>query len=180
MEPPNDEPNPDAADAVMPDSSTIPLQSVGDHQQTLGMGPPQPPRNPPTWVLLWQTQVGGCNSPQLVPQDAPLLVPAIIPASATNMNPTSNTAPVPSTISNLWHCDNTGNGGTPHSSTLSHMHNTSHEYTGASTHPVTFNLPLPDNIISPLGGWQTLSTYSTIPITQPIVPFNFSAQSSFW
>jgi len=43
-EPPNEEPNPDAADAAMPDSCTTPLQSVGDSQQTLGDGPPQPPK----------------------------------------------------------------------------------------------------------------------------------------
>jgi len=42
-EPPNEEPNPDAADAAMQDSSTVPLQSVGDHQQTLGDGPPTDP-----------------------------------------------------------------------------------------------------------------------------------------
>jgi len=58
--PPNEEPDPDATNVAMLDSSTVPLQSVGDQQQTLGDGPPTaPPRNPLTWVLLWQAQVGG-------------------------------------------------------------------------------------------------------------------------
>jgi len=39
-EPPEVEPNPVAEDVAMLDSTTAPLQSVGDHQQTLGDGPP--------------------------------------------------------------------------------------------------------------------------------------------
>ncbi len=35
-------------DADMPDSSTLPLLSVGDQQQTLGTGPPMAPYGPPT------------------------------------------------------------------------------------------------------------------------------------
>jgi len=42
MELPNEEPIPDATNVAMLDSSTVPLQSVGDHQQTLGDGPPEP------------------------------------------------------------------------------------------------------------------------------------------
>jgi len=39
MEHLDEEPNPNAVDAAMPNSSTIPLQSAGDHQQTtLGDG----------------------------------------------------------------------------------------------------------------------------------------------
>jgi len=57
--------------------------------------PNSPPRNPLPWVLLWQAWAGGCNSPQLVPQDPPLLAPVIILTSANNMNPSMNEAPVP-------------------------------------------------------------------------------------
>ncbi len=112
MELPDADPDPVLEDTDMPDHSTQLLLSVGDQQQTLGDGPPQPPppRNPLPWVLLWQTWAGGCNSPQLVLQDLPLLVPAIILTSANNMNLSMNKAPVPSTITTLSHGDGTGNG----------------------------------------------------------------------
>jgi len=40
MELPKEDPDPVMDDADMPDSSTLPLSSVGDQQQTLGTGPP--------------------------------------------------------------------------------------------------------------------------------------------
>ncbi len=108
------------------------------------MGPLHPPK-----VLLWQTQAGGCNSQQLVPQDLPLLVPAMILASATDTNLILNEAPVPSTIPTILHGDSTGNGRTPCSPTLSYKHLTTHEYSGVPTHPVTLDLPLPEQYYFP-------------------------------
>ncbi len=40
---PEEDPDSVADDANMPDSSTLPLSSVGDQQQTLGTAPPMPP-----------------------------------------------------------------------------------------------------------------------------------------
>jgi len=108
---PEEAPDPVMADANKSDHSTTPLLSVGDQQQTLGDGPlTAPPRNPLTRALLRQAQASGCNSPQLVPQDPPLPVPAITLASVTNTNTSPNEAPVPSTIPTLLHGDGTGNG----------------------------------------------------------------------
>jgi len=39
-----EDPDPVTDDADMPNYSNLPLLSVGDPQQTLGMGPPQPPK----------------------------------------------------------------------------------------------------------------------------------------
>ena len=50
LDPPDADPDPVPADAALPNSFTTPLLSVGDQQQTLGMGPPtalsQEPSNP--------------------------------------------------------------------------------------------------------------------------------------
>jgi len=46
MELPEEAPDPVMADANMTNHSTTPLLSVGDQQQTLGDGPPQPPKEP--------------------------------------------------------------------------------------------------------------------------------------
>jgi len=43
MELTEEDPEPVVDDANMPDSSTLPLPSVGDQQQTLGTGPPMAP-----------------------------------------------------------------------------------------------------------------------------------------
>jgi len=59
-----------------------------------------------------QTWVGGCKPQQLVPQDLSLPVLAFTLASANDTNPSTNEAPVPSTITTLLHDDGTGNGGT--------------------------------------------------------------------
>ena len=65
---PEEDPDPVMEDANMFNSSTTPLSSVGDQQQTLGTGPPTAPLwNPPPRVLPQQTQVGGHNTQQLVP-----------------------------------------------------------------------------------------------------------------
>jgi len=66
MEPTEAESNSVTDDIAMLDSTTALLQSAGDHPKTLENRPPQPPSNPLAQVLLWQTQVGGCNSPATV------------------------------------------------------------------------------------------------------------------
>jgi len=158
---PEADPDPVEATATIPAAPTTALLSVGDQQQTLGDGPPTaPPRNPPTRVLLRQTRAGGCKSPQLVPQDPPLPVPALILASATDTNPSTNEAPVPSTITNLFHGDGTGNGGiTPPPPTT----RTTQISNALSPPPHSgIQQPSPDNIMSPLR-WATGHTYTKYP-----------------
>jgi len=51
---PEEDPDPVMEDANMSNSSTTPLSSVGDQQQTLGTGPPTAP--------LWNPHLGFCLS----------------------------------------------------------------------------------------------------------------------
>ncbi len=141
------------------------------------MGPHSPPRNPLPWVLLWQAWAGGCNSPQLEPQDPPLVVPAIILASATNTNPSPNEAPVPSTITTQFHGDGTGNGRItlqlPPTCTT-HTNSTlrsQHTQVSNSLHQTTL-FPSSD-------GWQAIHTLCATTITQNIVPLTFPNKQTF-
>jgi len=159
---PKEAPDPVTEDAAMPDYFTTPLLSVGDQQ-------PQPPEEPTNLGLLGQAQAGGCNSPQLVLQDLPLLVPAIIPASATDTNPSLNEAPVPSTIPMPLHGDGTGNGRT----TLPPPTHTTHTNTTPRVYHTWVSNSLYQTTLFPPGGQQAIHTSHTTTITQNIVPLTF-------
>jgi len=123
IELPEEDPDPITENVNMPDSSSLPLLSVGDQHQTLG--PPHTPKEPTNLGPAWW--VDGHKPQQLVPQDPPLLAPAFTLASATDTNHSTNVAPVSSTITTLWQ---------DHSPTPFHKHNTSHQNPSVSTHSV--------------------------------------------